>query len=82
VEPEEWDDPSFDGVLQAFRQRFAETRSEEGTVMATALAYVLEQTASTRNLMAEYRSSQRVQTLFQHGVREREAALVKGSRSN
>jgi hypothetical protein len=80
MEPESWDDPSFDAMLQAFRKRFADTRSEEGQVMATAIAYVLGQTTSTRNIMNEYRSSQRVQTTFQRGVREREAAL-KGATS-
>jgi hypothetical protein len=78
VEPESWDDASFDGVLEAFQKRFLETDSEEGRVMATAIAYVLGQTGSTRRIMNEYRASERVQTLFQRGVRERDAALRSG----
>lgn len=74
MEPESWDDPAFDAVLQHFRRRFADTNSEEGRVMATAIAYVLGQSSSTRNIMTEYRASPRVQTLFQRGVRERDTA--------
>jgi hypothetical protein len=73
LEPGTWDDPAFDAVLAAFEKRFAATNSEEGRVMATAIAYVLGQTSSTRNVMTEYRSSSRVQTLFERAVREREA---------
>ena len=47
--------------------------------MATAIAYVLGQTTSTRNIMNEYRADQRVQTLFQRGVRERDVALKGGT---
>jgi hypothetical protein len=73
LEPDTWDAPSFDAILEHFQKRFAATNSEEGRVMATAIAYVLGQTSSTRNVMTEYRSSQRVQTLFQRAVRERDA---------
>jgi hypothetical protein len=79
MQPESWDDPAFDGVLRAFQKRFAETNSEEGHVMATAIAYVLGQTSSTRRIMTEYRGDSRVQTLFQRALREREAALQKST---
>jgi hypothetical protein len=80
VNPETLDDASFESVMRAFRKRFEDTNTEEGNIMAIAITYVLGHEASTRSLMAEYRSSQKVQTLFQRAVREREAgAPPKGS---
>lgn len=78
IAPDSWDDPSFEAILQTFQKRFSGTHSEEGNVMATAIAYVLGQVSSTRNVMMEYRTSKSVQTLFERAVREREAALLKG----
>jgi hypothetical protein len=82
VAPDQWDDPAFEAILQAFQKRFSETHTEEGTVMATAIAYVLGQVGSTRNVMTEYRSSKSVQTLFERAVRDRAAALAKGGSQN
>jgi hypothetical protein len=63
---DEWDSPSFDAVLQQFRQRFAATRTEEGTVMATTLGYVLQdrRTSGQAEILAEFRSSDRILRLF------------------
>ena len=74
-------DGSFEQTLRAFRTRFSATNTEEGRVMAIAITYVLGTRASHPPAsLNEYRSSQRVQTLFQRGVRERDAAaLPKGS---
>jgi hypothetical protein len=74
------DDASFESTMRAFKARFRETNTEEGNVMAIAIEYVLQQEASTRPIMSEYRLSTRVQNLFQRGVRERDAAATpKGS---
>jgi hypothetical protein len=70
--PERWDDPGFEPVLADFRRRFAGTNTEEGTVMATVLAYAMDQayTSSRRALLAEYRNSERVRRLIARGVLE------------
>jgi len=67
--PEEWDDPAFAGVLTDFRHRFAATNTEEGAVMATVLAYVMDQayTSPRRELLAEFRSSEQVRRLLDRG---------------
>ena len=40
--PERWDDPAFARVLSDFRRRFRNTETEEGMVMDTVLAYVMD----------------------------------------
>jgi hypothetical protein len=67
--PEQWDDPAFARVLADFRQRFRNTNTEEGTVMDTVLAYVMDQayTSSRRTLIAEFRSSEQVRRLIDRG---------------
>jgi hypothetical protein len=73
---ERWDDPVFAPVLAEFRRRFSETNTEEGAVMATVLTYAMDQayTSPRRALLAEFRSSERVQRLFEQGLRELETA--------
>jgi len=69
---ERWDDPSFKPVLTEFQRRFSETRTEEGAVMATVLAYAMDQayTSSRRALLSEYRTSEQVRRLIERGVAE------------
>ena len=66
---EEWDDKGFDSVLQDFRKRFAATNTEEGSVMATTLAFVLQDQRSSRQaqILAEFRTSPRILRLFERG---------------
>jgi hypothetical protein len=73
--PERWDDPGFAPVLTEFRRRFSETNSEEGAVMATVLAYAMDQayTSSRRALLSEFRSSEQVRQLIERGVLELDA---------
>jgi hypothetical protein len=75
---EEWDSQAFDATLQRFRTRFAATRSEEGSVMATMLAYELQirQTSKQRQILAEFRDSVRIRQLFDRARRERDAFLA------
>jgi hypothetical protein len=72
---EQWDDPAFASVLADFRRRFKATNTEEGAVMDTVLAYVMDQayTSSRRALLAEYRNSERVRSLIEGGVLELDA---------
>ena len=75
--PERWDERSFEPQLRRYLQRFRDTRTEEGTVMATVLAYVMDETyTSTRAaILAEFRESESVRQLFERAVRERDALL-------
>jgi len=67
--PERWDDPAFARVLTDFRRRFRDTDTEEGTVMDTVLAYVMDQayTSSRRALIADFRSNEQVRRLIDRG---------------
>jgi hypothetical protein len=66
ADPERWDDPSFRPVLSGFQRRFSETNTEEGTVMATVLAYAMDQAyaSSRRTLLSEFRRSEEVRQLI------------------
>jgi hypothetical protein len=69
---EQWDDPAFAPVLADFRRRFRNTNTEEGTVMDTVLAYVMDQayTSGRRTLLSDFRRDENVQRLIERGVRE------------
>jgi hypothetical protein len=73
--PEQWDDPAFAPVLKNFQRRFKETNTEEGAVMGTVLAYVMDQayTSSRRTLLAEYRNNEKVRWLIERGVLQLDA---------
>lgn len=75
--PQDWHDGSVVEPLRAFAARFRATGSEEGTVMAVVIAYVIEQLdqAGSRRLLAEFRSSERVLRELEQGVRTRQAPL-------
>jgi hypothetical protein len=83
-----WDDPAFRPVLADFRRRFRETNTEEGVVMETVLAYAMDQAYASprRALLAEYRNSERVRSLIERGLLEREAmrhtASLRASTAN
>ena len=74
-DPERWDDPSFAPVLRAFQRRFSETNTEEGAVMATVLAYAMDQAYASprRSLLSDFRRSEEVRQLITQGVVELEA---------
>jgi hypothetical protein len=73
--PEEWDDRSFQPILTDFARRFQATNTEEGTVMAAVLEYYMDEAYSSRRsaILADFRSSDHIRTLFETGVREVEA---------
>ena len=66
---EKLDAREFDAVLQGFRTRFEATETEEGSVMATTLAFVLRGQRSSRQaqILAEFRTSPRILRLFERG---------------
>ena len=76
----EWDSRAFDSVLIDFRDRFKATNTEEGTVMATTLTFVLQGQRTSRQgaILAEFRESDRIQRLFDRGRAERDAHLAAG----
>ena len=72
-----WHEASFESTLRDFQQRFRETDTEEGRVMATTLAYVIGDLRTSRRaaILEEFRSSGRILRLFQRGVQELGASL-------
>jgi hypothetical protein len=69
-ETESWEDRAFEPVLRRFEQRFRETNSEEGRIMATVLAYAIEEMYLSRRgaILDEFRASDEVQRLFDRAV--------------
>jgi len=70
-----WDDRVFEPVLRRFERRFRETDTEEGRIMATVLAYAIEEMYLSRRgaILAEFRASNEVQRLFDRAVMARGA---------
>ncbi len=64
-------------MLQAHRRRFEATGTEEGTVMATMLAYVIGDLRTSRRaaILEDFRSNGHILDLFKRGVAELGASL-------
>jgi hypothetical protein len=79
--PADWDTDAFEPTLDTFRRRFASTNTEEGTVMATVLTYVMNESSQSgrRGILEEFRSSGRIQELFDRGMRERNALRAQAT---
>jgi hypothetical protein len=71
--PERWDDGSLVPVLRNFEKRFRETKSEEGTIMSTVLAFVIDDAESSgrREILASFRADQNIHTLFDQALLQR-----------
>jgi hypothetical protein len=71
---EQWDDPQFEIVLRDFQQRFKATQTEEGRVMDTVLAYVIDESRLSRRgpILDEFRTSTRIQSRFERGLSQLE----------
>ena len=67
-----WQEESFEATLQGFQRRFKQTDTEEGSVMATALAYVTDNLRRSRRsaILEEFRTSSRILQLFRRGLQE------------
>jgi hypothetical protein len=67
---EEWHEATFESTLRDFQERFTATGTEEGTVMATTLAYVIGDLRTSRRatILEEFRTSDHVLALFRQGV--------------
>jgi hypothetical protein len=67
-------------VIRGFERRFRATNSEEGTIMATVLSFVMQERSLGHQVLNEFRSSSRILDLFQRGVQLRSDSLgVRGS---
>jgi hypothetical protein len=75
---EAWDLPEFQDLLRNFRRRFQETGSEEGTVMATVLGYVIQENATSGRgqILQEFRTNDNLLRLLERGVQERDRTRV------
>ena len=67
-----WHEASFESTLRAFQDRFEATRTEEGSVMATTLAYVISDLRTSRRaaILEDFRTSGKILDLFKRGVEE------------
>jgi hypothetical protein len=76
--PEDWDGELVLPALLGFQRRFRETGTEEGVVMAVVIGYVMEEINQGRRaqIMADFRSNERVYQLLEHGVTEYAIRLV------
>jgi len=70
-----WSEAGFEATLRTFQERFRATGTEEGAIMATAIAYVIQETVQGRQgqILAEFRESPQIQSLFAQGVEQRSA---------
>lgn len=72
-----WHEASFEPTLRRFQERFEDTGTEEGIVMATTLRYVISDLRTSRRaaILQEFRTSERIRALFLSGVRELGATI-------
>ena len=73
----QWHEVSFESTLRTFQERFEDTKTEEGTVMATTLAYVMSDLRTSRRaaILEDFRTSGRILDLFKSGVAELGASI-------
>ena len=69
---EEWHSRAFAERLEAFARRFADTGTEEGTVMATTIRFAIDSLVNNRRgaILEEFRTSDRILGLFERGRQE------------
>ena len=74
--PEQWDDGTLVPVLRRFEKRFRDSKSEEGSVMATVLAFSIDDALSSgrREILAAFRADDDVRQLFDRGLLQRVSA--------
>ncbi|NOT43303.1 MAG: hypothetical protein HOP14_01725 [Acidobacteria bacterium] len=73
-----WHDAAFEPTLREFRDRFANTGIEEGTVMAATLSYVISDLRTSRRaaILEDFRTNGNILQLFQRGVEELQSTLA------
>ncbi len=75
---EHWDDGTLVPTLRRLEKRFRDSRSEEGSVMATVLSYAIDEatTSGRREILAEFRQDRDVRDLFDRGLLQRVSASL------
>ena len=75
----QWHEASFESTLRGFQRRFEDTDTEEGSVMATTMAFMIEDLRTSRRsaILEEFGNSGRILRLFEQGVRELAAAASR-----
>jgi hypothetical protein len=78
---ERWHQPSFEAELQEHRRRFEATDTEEGTVMAAVLGYVISDLRTSRRaaILADFRSNGHIHELFRQGAAELALLLTRAA---
>ena len=73
ADPGRWDDGSLVPVLRDFVKRFRDTKSEEGTVMATVLTFVINDSESSgrREILTAFRADESIHSLFDRALLQR-----------
>jgi hypothetical protein len=68
-----WEEPGIVPILRKYQTRFQNTRTEEGNVMATVLAYVIAdlQSSGRNGILAEFRANEDMALLLRRGMTER-----------
>lgn len=81
VSIDEWESRAFDATLRDFQRRFRATRTEEGTVMATTLAYVLEDRARGRQaeILADFRTNPSILKTFEEARQRWDSFLLSSA---
>lgn len=69
---DEWHDAKFESTLRDFQQRFRETETEEGTVMATVMGHIIGEitTGELQRRIEEFRSATRSLGLFEEAANQ------------
>jgi hypothetical protein len=79
-----WQDGSVFDTLRRFESRFRATDTAEGAVMATVIAFVLDEFSDGRQqeILTRARSSERARSVREQGVRQRQTLLPAADNSS
>lgn len=74
---QQWHEPAFEAVLRGFERRFRATESDEGLVMASTLAYVIDDLRTSRRaaILDDFRTNGQIAALFLQGLKEVQTLL-------
>ena len=75
-----WHDPAFEPTLRNFKRRFEDTETEEGTIMAATLEFLIDDLRTSRRaaILDDFRTSGKILDLFTRGTREL-GLILRGS---
>lgn len=75
--PEDWHEGAAFGALRDFEERFRATDTEEGVIMASVIAFVIDELSDGRQMeiLTKVRGSERAHELLEQGIRQMQAWL-------